>query len=113
MQAVPVNHLHAPLALEGVRPSFPSSWLTKATRQEVGDILTYDDVWDRIRDEADAFLAADLYHEQHECRDCGDGIECRQTDEECDRNGGIGQYGGLCPGCAQAEAEASRQKEKA
>ena len=38
------------------------------------------------------------YHE-HTCRACDAGIPCHQTDEECDRNGGIGQYNGQCDDC--------------
>ena len=49
----------------------------------------------------------------HECRGCGDDIDCNQTDEECDGNGGIGQYNGLCDACNQAEAEMLRAEARA
>ena len=51
----------------------------------------------------------DPYHE-HECRKCYAGIPCRQTDEECDRNGGIGQYNGQCDRCNAREAGVARIK---
>lgn len=46
------------------------------------------------------------YHE-HQCRTCPNGIICRQTDEECDKNGGIGQYGGQCDDCHRKERVAA------
>lgn len=44
-----------------------------------------------------------LPHHTHECRDCGDSIECFQTDEECDRDGGIGQYNRACDECRELD----------
>ena len=45
---------------------------------------------------------------EHECRKCGQGIECNQSDAECDRNGGIGQYNGQCDDCNRREAGVTR-----
>lgn len=44
---------------------------------------------------------------EHQCRTCPNGIECRQSDAECDRNGGIGQYGGQCDDCHRRERVAA------
>lgn len=46
------------------------------------------------------------YVHTHECRDCYASIWCEQSDEECDRNGGISQYGGICDDCHRRESVA-------
>lgn len=48
------------------------------------------------------------YVHTHECRTCGESIWCEQSDEECDRNGGIGQYNGQCDECNMREYRAAR-----